>query len=125
MGELHGGQIVAKYLKEVEEVDTVFSLTGGHITPIYDGCPDYGVRLIDVRHEQAAVMMAHAWSIYTGKPGVCLVTAARFHQLAHRGGQRLHGEPPAGCHQRHDVYQRPRQGRPSRRWTSRRWSTRW
>jgi thiamine pyrophosphate-dependent acetolactate synthase large subunit-like protein len=75
MGKLHGGQIVARYLKEVEDIETVFSLTGGHITPIYDGCPDYGVRLIDVRHEQAAVMMAHSWSIYTGKPGVCLVTA--------------------------------------------------
>ncbi len=75
MAELHGGQIVARYIREVEEIDTVFSLTGGHITPIYDGCPDCGLRIIDVRHEQAAVMMAHAWSIYTGKPGVCMVTA--------------------------------------------------
>lgn len=75
MGEIHGGQIVAKYLKEKEDIDTVFALTGGHIMPIMDGCPDYGIRVIDVRHEQAAVMMAHAWSIYTGKPGVCLVTA--------------------------------------------------
>ncbi|UCE56379.1 MAG: thiamine pyrophosphate-binding protein [Desulfobacterales bacterium] len=75
MAELYGGHLVAKYLKEVEEVGTVFSLSGGHIDRIYDGFLDYGVRLIDVRHEQAAAMMAHAWSIYTGNPGVCLVTA--------------------------------------------------
>ncbi len=72
MAELYGGHIVAKYLKEVEEVGAVFSLSGGHIDRIYDGFLDYGVRLIDVRHEQAAAMMAHAWSIYNGNPGVCL-----------------------------------------------------
>jgi len=75
MAELYGGHVVAKYLKEVEEVGAVFSLSGGHIDRIYDGFIDYGVRLIDVRHEQAAAMMAHAWSIYNGNPGVCLVTA--------------------------------------------------
>jgi acetolactate synthase-1/2/3 large subunit len=75
MAELYGGHLVAKYLREVEEVGAVFSLSGGHIDRIYDGFHEYGVRLIDVRHEQAAAMMAHAWSIYTGNPGVCLVTA--------------------------------------------------
>jgi acetolactate synthase-1/2/3 large subunit len=75
MAELFGGHVVAKYLKEIEEVEAVFSLSGGHIDRIYDGFLEYGVRLIDVRHEQAAAMMAHAWSIYDGNPGVCLVTA--------------------------------------------------
>jgi acetolactate synthase I/II/III large subunit len=75
MSEMHGGEILAKYMKEVEGIDTVFSLSGGHIMPIYDGFMKHGVRNIDVRHEQAAVMAAHSWSIYTGKPGVCLVTA--------------------------------------------------
>jgi len=75
MAELYGGHVVAKYLREVEDVGAVFSLAGGHIDRIYDGFHEYGVRLIDVRHEQAAAMMAHAWSIYTGSPGVCLVTA--------------------------------------------------
>lgn len=75
MSEVHGGYIVAKYLKEVEGIDTVFSLSGGHIMPIFDGLLHHGVRNVDVRHEQAAVMAAHAWSVYTGKPGVCLVTA--------------------------------------------------
>ncbi|MDD3719595.1 MAG: thiamine pyrophosphate-binding protein [Actinomycetota bacterium] len=75
MAEVHGGRVVAEYLKNVEGIDTIFALSGGHIAPIFDGCLDTGVRVVDVRHEQAAVMMAHAWSIYTGKPGVCLVTA--------------------------------------------------
>lgn len=75
MGEIYGGHIAAKYLKEIEGVETVFSLPGGHIDRIYDGFLEYGVRIVDVRHEQAAAMMAHAWSIYGDHPGVCLVTA--------------------------------------------------
>jgi acetolactate synthase-1/2/3 large subunit len=75
MADLYGGHVVAKYLREVEEVGAVFSLSGGHIDRIYDGFHEYRVRLIDVRHEQAAAMMAHAWSIYRDSPGVCLVTA--------------------------------------------------
>ena len=75
MAEIFGGQVVAKYIKEVQGIDTIFSLSGGHIAPIFDGCLDYGVRNVDVRHEQAAAMAAHAWSIFAGRPGVCLVTA--------------------------------------------------
>jgi len=70
-----GGHLVGKYLKEVEKVDTVFCISGGHIEAILDSFTEYHIRTIDVRHEQAAAMMAHAWSIYTGRPGVCLVTA--------------------------------------------------
>ncbi|MCD6571058.1 MAG: thiamine pyrophosphate-binding protein, partial [Deltaproteobacteria bacterium] len=69
------GHLVARYLKEVEGVSTVFSIPGGHIDRIYDGFLEYGIRVIDVRHEQAAAMMAHSWSIFKDHPGVCLVTA--------------------------------------------------
>jgi acetolactate synthase-1/2/3 large subunit len=75
MAEIQGGHVVARYLKEVAGIETVFSLAGGHIMPVLDGCLEYGVKNVDVRHEQAAVMMAHAWSIYKHRPGVCLVTA--------------------------------------------------
>jgi len=75
MGDIHGGHIVARYLKEIEGVDTVFSISGGHILPLLDGCLEHDIRVIDVRHEQAAAMMAHGWSIYKGRPGVCMVTA--------------------------------------------------
>ena len=75
MSEIYGGHLAAKYMKEVEHVDMVFTISGGHIENILDGFTEYNIRTIDVRHEQAAAMMAHAWSIYKNEPGVCLVTA--------------------------------------------------
>ena len=75
MKEILGGHLVGKYLREKEQVDTVFCLSGGHIEAILDSFTEYRIRTIDVRHEQAAAMMAEAWSIYTGRTGVCLVTA--------------------------------------------------
>jgi acetolactate synthase I/II/III large subunit len=75
MSKISGGHLVAKYMQEVEKVRTVFTLSGGHIENILDGFTEYGIKTIDVRHEQAAAMMAHAWSIYNNEPGVCLVTA--------------------------------------------------
>lgn len=75
MSQIFGGHIAAKYMKEIEKVDTVFTLSGGHIENLLDGLNEYHIKAIDVRHEQAAAMMAHAWSIYTNQPGVCLVTA--------------------------------------------------
>ncbi|MCP4757714.1 MAG: thiamine pyrophosphate-binding protein [Proteobacteria bacterium] len=73
MGEICGGHVVAKYIKEVEGIDTVFGLSGGHIDSIYDGCIEYDINLIAVRHEQSATLAAHSWSTFTGKPGVALV----------------------------------------------------
>ncbi len=70
-----GGHLAAKYMKEVEQVCIVFTLSGGHIESLLDGFTEYDIRTIDVRHEQAAAMMAHAWSVYNNEPGVCLVTA--------------------------------------------------
>lgn len=75
MSDIYGGHLAAKYMKEIEDVDMVFTLSGGHIENLLDGLNQYDIRTIDVRHEQAAAMMAHAWSIYKNKPGVCLVTA--------------------------------------------------
>ena len=74
INELSGGELVAKALKN-EGVNILFSLSGGHINPIYNGCLSEGVRIIDTRHEQAAVHMAEGWARYTGKPGVAVVTA--------------------------------------------------
>lgn len=75
MTNITGGHLAAKYMQEVEKVRMVFTLSGGHIENILDGFTEYGIKTIDVRHEQAAAMMAHAWSIYNDEPGVCLVTA--------------------------------------------------
>ncbi|HSA13661.1 MAG TPA: thiamine pyrophosphate-binding protein, partial [Spirochaetota bacterium] len=75
MASINGGHLVGKYLKEIEKIDIVFGISGGHLESILDGFTEYKIRTIDVRHEQAAAMMAHAWSVYTGKPGVCFLTA--------------------------------------------------
>jgi len=71
---MHGGRIVARALK-AEGIDHVFTLCGGHIQNIYDGCLDEGIRVVDVRHEQTAGHAADGYARVTGKPGVALVTA--------------------------------------------------
>ena len=55
---IKGGHLVARYLKKVEGVETVFALSGGHIEAILDGFTQYQIRAIDVRHEQVAAMAA-------------------------------------------------------------------
>ncbi|HZU01200.1 MAG TPA: acetolactate synthase [Ktedonobacteraceae bacterium] len=74
MGMIHGGWIVARMLKR-EGVEVVFTLSGGHIAAIYDGCMREGIRVVDTRHEQAAVHAAEGWAKSTRKPGVALLTA--------------------------------------------------
>jgi acetolactate synthase-1/2/3 large subunit len=69
-----GGHLVAKALKN-EGVDTIFTLCGGHIIDIYDGCLDEGIRIVDVRHEQTAAHAADGYARQTGKLG-CVVTTA-------------------------------------------------
>jgi acetolactate synthase-1/2/3 large subunit len=71
---ISGGHLVAKALKN-EGVDTVFTLCGGHIIDIYDGCIDEGIRIVDVRHEQTAAHAADGYARQTGKLG-CVVTTA-------------------------------------------------
>jgi acetolactate synthase-1/2/3 large subunit len=75
MSTVHGGKLAARALKEAG-VECVFTLCGGHIMPLYDGCKEEGIRIIDVRHEQAAVHAADAWArCNPGKIGVAAITA--------------------------------------------------
>ncbi len=71
---ISGGHLVAKALK-AEGIDTIFTLCGGHIIDIYDGCIDEGIKIIDVRHEQVAAHAADGYARVTGKPGCAVVTA--------------------------------------------------
>src|SRR5438477_7920201 len=70
----HGGHLIAEALKN-EGVRYLFTLSGGHIAPIYDGCVDLGIRIVDFRHEQAATHAADGWARVTLQPGVAAVTA--------------------------------------------------
>lgn len=74
MAFVHGGRLVAQALKRHGSTH-LFTLCGGHIQAIYDGCIDEGIRVVDVRHEQTAGHAADGWARVTGKPGVCAVTA--------------------------------------------------
>ena len=72
---MHGGKLAARALKEAG-VEVIFTLSGGHVMAIYDGCIDEGIEVVDVRHEQAAVHAADAWSrLHPGKIGVAVLTA--------------------------------------------------
>jgi acetolactate synthase I/II/III large subunit len=71
---LHGGRLVAKRLK-AHGVTKLFTLSGGHLFSIYDGCKEEGIDLVDVRHEQAAAFAAEGWSKVTRTIGVAALTA--------------------------------------------------
>ncbi len=72
---VHGGRLAARALKQAG-VDCIFTLSGGHVMPIYDGALDEDIRIIDVRHEQAAVHAADAWSrLNPGRIGCAVLTA--------------------------------------------------
>ncbi len=73
-GTISGGHLVAKALKN-EGIDTIFTLSGGNIVDIYDGCVSEGIRIIDFRHEQVAAHAADGYARQTGQTG-CLVTTA-------------------------------------------------
>jgi acetolactate synthase I/II/III large subunit len=71
---LHGGELVARALK-AQGVSTIYTLCGGHIAPIYDGCLNNNIHIIDFRHEQAAAHAADAHARLTRNIGVAVVTA--------------------------------------------------
>ncbi|HEV7536045.1 MAG TPA: acetolactate synthase, partial [Acidimicrobiia bacterium] len=73
-GPVHGGILAAQALTEAG-VDVVFTLTGGHVFPLYDGCVSAGIRLVDTRHEQTAGFAAEGWAKVTRRPGVAAQTA--------------------------------------------------
>jgi acetolactate synthase I/II/III large subunit len=72
--QLHGGRLVARALRAYG-VSKLFTLSGGHLFSIYDGCREEGIELIDTRHEQAAAFAAEGWAKVTRTPGVCALTA--------------------------------------------------
>ncbi|MGH2803969.1 MAG: thiamine pyrophosphate-binding protein, partial [Thermoleophilaceae bacterium] len=71
---LHGGRLVAKRLR-AHGVSKLFTLSGGHLFSIYDGCREEGIDVVDVRHEQTAAFAAEGWAKATRTPGVCALTA--------------------------------------------------
>src|SRR3954449_6285322 len=71
---VHGGRLIARRLK-AHGVTKLFTLSGGHLFSIYDGCLAEGIDIVDVRHEQSAAFAAEGWAKVTRTPGVCALTA--------------------------------------------------
>ncbi len=78
MGMVTGAELLVRALR-AERVDTVFTLVGDHILPAIDATVDRGIRLVDTRHESAAMHMADGWARATGSVGVCLVNGGPGH----------------------------------------------
>jgi acetolactate synthase-1/2/3 large subunit len=74
MADLTGGHLVARTLRQAG-VGHLFTLCGGHILPIYDGCVTEGVKVVDMRHEQACAHAGDAYARLTRNVGVAAVTA--------------------------------------------------
>src|SRR5436190_5973361 len=72
--QLHGGRLIAKRLRK-HGVSRLFTLSGGHLFSVYDGCREEGIEIVDVRHEQAAAFAAEGWAKVTREPGVAALTA--------------------------------------------------
>src|SRR3954465_15001889 len=72
--QLHGGRLVAQRLRAAG-VTKLFTLSGGHLFSIYDGCREEGIALVDVRHEQTAAFAAEGWAKATRSVGVAALTA--------------------------------------------------
>ena len=71
---LHGGRLIARRLK-AHGVTRLFTLSGGHLFSLYDGCRSEGIDIVDVRHESSAAFAAEGWAKVTRQPGVCALTA--------------------------------------------------
>jgi len=72
--QLHGGRLIARRLRH-HGVTKLFTLSGGHLFSLYDGCREEGIDLVDTRHEQAAAFAAEGWAKVTREPGVAALTA--------------------------------------------------
>ncbi len=106
MARVTGSRLICRALK-LEGVTNIFTLAGDHVLPVLDAMADEDFRIIDTRHEQAAVHMADAWARITEQPGVCMYTTPGFANAIPGLANALHTEAPvisiAGCADRKDL----------------------
>src|ERR687892_1592592 len=106
MARITGSHLICRALK-LEGIKNIFALAGDHILPVLDVMAEQDFRIIDTRHEQAAVHMADAWGRITEQPGVCMYTTPGFANAIPGLTNAAHSESPvlsiAGCADRHDL----------------------
>jgi acetolactate synthase-1/2/3 large subunit len=90
----HGGRLVARALAS-RGVSHLFTLSGGHLFSIYDGCLAEGIQIVDVRHEQSAAFAAEGFAKATRRVGVAALTAGPgvTNGLSAIAGARANGSP--------------------------------
>jgi len=93
MARITGSHLICRALA-LEGVRNIFALAGDHILPTLDVMADEDFRIIDTRHEQAAVHMADAWSRITEQPGVCMYTTPGFANAIPGLTNAMHSEAP-------------------------------
>src|SRR4051794_35652081 len=71
---LRGGRLIARRLK-ANGGTKLFTLSGGHLFSIYEGCREEGIDVAAPRHEAAAAFAAEGWAKVTRRPGACALTA--------------------------------------------------
>src|ERR1700709_2372540 len=71
---VHGGRLVARRLR-AHGVTRLFTLSGGHLFSVYEGCRSEGIEIVDGRHDSSAAFAAEGWAKVTREPGVCALTA--------------------------------------------------
>jgi acetolactate synthase I/II/III large subunit len=91
---VHGGRVIAKTLAS-RGIGHLFTLSGGHLFSIYDGCRAEGIELLDVRHEQSAVFAAEGFAKATRRVGVAALTAGPgvTNGMSALAGARANGSP--------------------------------
>jgi thiamine pyrophosphate-dependent acetolactate synthase large subunit-like protein len=106
MARVTGSRLICRALK-LEGVTNIFTLAGDHILPVLDAMADQDFRIVDTRHEQAAVHMADAWARITERPGVCMYTTPGFANAIPGLANAMHTEAPvisiSGCADRKDL----------------------
>jgi acetolactate synthase-1/2/3 large subunit len=91
---VHGGRLAARALAS-RGVSKLFTLSGGHLFSLYDGCKEEGIDVVDTRHEQAAAFAAEGWAKATREPGVAALTAGPgvTNGMSAIAGARFNGSP--------------------------------
>ena len=104
--KLTGSHLIARAIQQ-EGVKNVFALAGDHILPALDVLADMDFRIVDTRHEQAAVHMADAWGRITGQPGVAMYTTPGFANAIPGLANASHSESPllsiSGCAESYEL----------------------
>ena len=93
VGKMQGGQILAKAMA-LKGIKKVFSLCGGFLNPIYDGCLEHGVEVIGTRHEMEAGFMANAWARLHREPAVVIAEPSGFTNYISAVAEAFHSGDP-------------------------------